>query len=155
MDSAKFGDRLQIIGTFGVIASLLFVALQLKQSHEIALATQYQSRSQAAMDFWIGEVQSGLASGPYYRHFNEEMTERDRRASYNRVQWRWQMLDNSHFQYQAGFIDDETWQVFQSWMQRQYGNCEWRFVYDYRRNLLRPSFIEFVESFDDPCESGD
>jgi hypothetical protein len=36
MDSANFNDRLQIAGMLGIIASLVFVGLQLKQTDEIA-----------------------------------------------------------------------------------------------------------------------
>jgi len=41
MDQRKIGDWLQIVGMFGVIASLLFVGLQMKQSHEIAKSATY------------------------------------------------------------------------------------------------------------------
>ena len=45
MDSAKLNDWLQVIGLFGVIASLIFVGLQMKQDREIALAGTYQDRT--------------------------------------------------------------------------------------------------------------
>jgi hypothetical protein len=38
MDSAKVNDWMQVVGIFAVVASLLFVGLQMKQTHEIALA---------------------------------------------------------------------------------------------------------------------
>ena len=50
MDSAKLSEWLQIIGMFGVIASLIFVGLQMKQNHEIALSATYQSRAQMEID---------------------------------------------------------------------------------------------------------
>jgi hypothetical protein len=37
MDSAKLKDWMQVVGIFAVVASLLFVGLQMKQTHEIAL----------------------------------------------------------------------------------------------------------------------
>lgn len=37
----KLGDWLQIIGLFGVIGSLIFVGLQLKQTQAIALSETY------------------------------------------------------------------------------------------------------------------
>ena len=43
MDSAKLNDWLQVIGLFGVVASLIFVGLQMKQEHEIALSNGIQS----------------------------------------------------------------------------------------------------------------
>ena len=38
MDSGKLQDWMQIVGLFSLVGSLIFVGLQLKQSHEIALA---------------------------------------------------------------------------------------------------------------------
>ena len=43
MNSQKLHDWLQIIGIAAVVASLVFVGLQLKQSDEIALAQVYES----------------------------------------------------------------------------------------------------------------
>ena len=43
MDSQKLHDWLQIIGIAAVVASLVFVGLQLKQSDEIALADIFES----------------------------------------------------------------------------------------------------------------
>jgi hypothetical protein len=41
LDAAKISDWLQVIGMFGVIASLVFVGLQMKQTQEIALSNTY------------------------------------------------------------------------------------------------------------------
>jgi hypothetical protein len=38
MDSAKVNDWMQVVGIFAVVASLIFVGFQMKQTHEIALA---------------------------------------------------------------------------------------------------------------------
>ena len=38
MDSAKLNDWMQILGMFAIVASLVFVGLQMKQSHQIALS---------------------------------------------------------------------------------------------------------------------
>ena len=43
MDSQKLQDWLQIVGLAAVVASLVFVGLQLKQSDEIALAEVFES----------------------------------------------------------------------------------------------------------------
>jgi hypothetical protein len=58
MDQRKLSDWLQIVGMFGVIASLLFVGLQMKQSHEIALATQYQARAEATMNLHLTSIEA-------------------------------------------------------------------------------------------------
>jgi len=58
IDTAKVQDWLQIIGTFGVIASLMFVGLQMRQTHDIALSTTYQNRTATAIDTNIGSINS-------------------------------------------------------------------------------------------------
>ena len=60
MDFAKINDWLQVIGVFGVMASLVFVGLQMKQSHEIALAAAYHARAVSAQDLRLAQMQSGV-----------------------------------------------------------------------------------------------
>ena len=45
MDRSKVHDWLEVVGMFGVIASLVFVGLQMKQTQEIALGEAYQALS--------------------------------------------------------------------------------------------------------------
>ncbi len=45
MDTAKLNDWMQVIGIFAVVASLIFVGLQMKQTQEIALSAAYQARA--------------------------------------------------------------------------------------------------------------
>jgi hypothetical protein len=42
LDSAKLSDWLQVIGLFAVVASLIFVGLQMRQTEAIALSEIYQ-----------------------------------------------------------------------------------------------------------------
>jgi len=57
-DMSKVNDWLQVVGMFGVIASLVFVGLQMKQAHQIALSEIYQSRSDASASISISTVGS-------------------------------------------------------------------------------------------------
>ena len=59
MDSAKINEWLQVVGLFGVIASLLFVGLQMKQDREIALSTATQARTETTIQNILG-----MASNP-------------------------------------------------------------------------------------------
>jgi len=45
MDSSKVNDWLQVVGLFGVIGSLMFVGLQMKQDQAIAMSAASQSRT--------------------------------------------------------------------------------------------------------------
>ncbi len=133
MDSAKLNDWMQVIGIFALVASLIFVGLQMKQAHEIALADQYQSRSQTTIDFMLVRMESDDVNPRF--------------AS----QVRWTMMDNNHFQYQQGFLTSEAWQAYANFIRNLYARCEDRLVFEDRKPFLRGSFVEFVESHADPC----
>jgi hypothetical protein len=45
MGAVRFTDWIQIAGLFAVFGSLVFVGMQMCQTHEIASATLYQMRS--------------------------------------------------------------------------------------------------------------
>ena len=47
MDTAKLNDWLQVIGIFAVVASLLFVGLQMKQSQNIAIVETFGDISES------------------------------------------------------------------------------------------------------------
>ena len=45
MNAEKLSDWLQVVGMFGVIASLLFVGLEMRQTREIAISQIYHARA--------------------------------------------------------------------------------------------------------------
>ena len=47
MDTAKLNDWMQVVGIFAVVASLLFVGLQMKQSQDIAVVETYGNISES------------------------------------------------------------------------------------------------------------
>ena len=61
MSSSKLNDWLQVIGLFGVIASLVFVGLQMMQDREIALSAIYQERASAVPEFFTSIATDDVA----------------------------------------------------------------------------------------------
>jgi hypothetical protein len=51
MDSTKIKDWLEIVGIFGVIASLIFVGMEMRQSQQIAIATINSQRTDTTVQF--------------------------------------------------------------------------------------------------------
>lgn len=48
------------LGTLGIIGSLIFVGLELQQSHTIALAGQIQARNQMAADLLLAPLEGNM-----------------------------------------------------------------------------------------------
>ena len=60
MDSGKLNEWLQVVGLFGVIASLMFVGLQMKQDREIALSAATQARTETTIQSILGMVSNPI-----------------------------------------------------------------------------------------------
>ena len=56
MNSEKINDWLQVAGLAGVIGSLIFVGLQLKQAQAIALSDVYQNRTATNIEANAGAI---------------------------------------------------------------------------------------------------
>lgn len=113
MNTTKINEWLQIIGMFGVIASLLFVGLQMKQAQEIALSATYQARTATSVDLSVGSINSpeylsGMAK--VYTNTTESLTMQE----YIALVWEFASLmslfENNHLQYELGFLPEEHWQ---------------------------------------------
>ncbi len=151
MKSAKLNDWMQVIGIFALVASMIFVGLQMKQAQKIALAEQYQSRAKTTVDFFLTRMGSDLVAESYLESIGQDVTPREIRHRNNVSQVVWTMMDNNHFQYQQGFLNEETWQGYENFIRTVYADCENRRVFERRKPIMRESFKDFVESFGGSC----
>lgn len=152
MDSGKLQDWMQIVGLFSLVGSLIFVGLQMKQSHEIALANQYQARAAATQDMFMSMQESGINMGRLRKPI-DELSPLEAAAKHNRTSWTWIQYDNHFYQYNAGFLDEESWQGLSTRMRVAYNYCDMRYVWESARKYYRPSFVRYIESLDDACEA--
>jgi len=151
MDWAKLNDWMQVVGMLAIIASLLFVGLQLKQTQEIALADQYQARAEAAQNMFLAIQESGISMSSLGKPMSDQ-TPAEVTASINVSYWSWTQYDNHYFQYGAGFLDDESWRGISRRIQRQYDLCDRRSVWESMKRYIRPSFVTYVEALEDKCQ---
>jgi len=112
MNSKNLNDWLQIIGIIGVIASLIFVGLQLKQSHEIALSAAYQARADASVAMSMSaantpEFTSGTAK--LYKVEFDKITAQEFVALEYNFGAIMTLYENQHQQYELGFLPEEHW----------------------------------------------
>jgi len=143
MDSAKLNDWMQVIGIFAVVASLVFVGLQMKQDHKIAMAAAYHARAQTTVDLtmaaaanplWLSAQHKWRAEGP------DSLTPEERLSNiYVRVA-NLQLWDSIHYQYVSGLIDEEQWQRTRSAMRISMQDRSIRDVYEGGRDYYRPSY---------------
>jgi len=113
----------EIVGAMGVIASLIYLAVQIRQNthamdegRRLALAQTYQIRADALQHMLVTAANSEIGSIIHkltVDGYPEDVTALDRLSDEDRVRFRlWQIAqhthwDNLYFQYQQGFLDEE------------------------------------------------
>ena len=147
MKFTDWKELAELIGIVAIVASLLFVGLQLKQGHEIALATQYQARAETTQNLHLAGIESDWTIPVLRDKVSDEVSIKDT----NLWLWFWIQMDNHYYQYQAGFLEESAWQAQLKNIEEAYSFCSARFVYEWRKKGLRSEFVEVVESLADPC----
>lgn len=160
MDSAKLNDWMQVVGIFAVVASLIFVGLQMKQSQEIAIAAQYQERANAANDLLLAFLEnpnaergSRLLEAAIREEWPTNLAQRLAAMEPAEVDARlleyealMTLYDNNLFQYESGFLDEDSWLAFRSRMLGVLGDPLNRQFYERMKQAYRPGFRVVVDT---------
>ena len=114
MNSQKLNDWLQIVGLFGLIASLLFVGFQIKQTQDIAEANTSQTRAWATAELHMMRASSPTLNSAFAKLW-VGATSQLRPDELVALFWHYTALlkvSESNFdQYQRGFLPLDRWQV--------------------------------------------
>jgi len=113
MTNFRYRDLAEAIGILAIVASLIFVGLQIKQSHEIAMASTYQARSQATQELKATALSSpDLVSAltKIYGGDYDDITPSEYVALDTYFSASMSGYENLHYQHQQGFLPDEHWE---------------------------------------------
>lgn len=159
MNSEKFREWLEIFGIFGIIASLLFVGLEMRHSQKIALSAAYQARSDSSMVIRMAVVESEalqsangkLRQGKAFDDLSpEELSAVIALTSGNMI-----YLENMHYQYVNGFISEEHWETNRAELRQLLGrDKEWRQRQLAFCRFFRESFCAEIRDAVERIESG-
>ena len=111
MNSGKIRLAVETVGIAAIVASLIFVGLQMRQTHEIALVTLMQMRSDAGRELAAAQI----ASEPLLEieakvRAGEELTPYETMTRSLAAFMFFNQFENSHFLYLKGYITEEQWQ---------------------------------------------
>ena len=116
MNTVKVRDWLEIVGIFGVIASLIFVGLEMRQSHRIALSAAYQARADSSMNLRMASLESETLQSATAKIYIQgksldQLSPEEVVVLRGRFNAQMAYLENMHYQYLNGFITEEHWQT--------------------------------------------
>ena len=141
-------DLIQLLGMVGIIGSLIFVGLEMRQSQRFALASQQQARMEVWTAMMNGLTESGVGFSGLLK--NEVPPESEVAAENWRHSIMW-VFENDYLQYSLGLMDDSIWSAKTNRLKAVLSNCEAREIFDLRKGGLRQEFVNLVESFPNEC----
>jgi len=161
MKKFNWRDLAEIIGFASIVGSLIFVGMQLRQSQEIAMASQYQERASTAVDYYSSQMQNELAiadqgkkiatavhsgiASPAIETLIETRSPESVGLWFYRNRVFFVMLDNFHYQYNSGFMADESWDAFRRQLRDNLSNEATAAYYRNYGSSFRSSFEELCD----------
>ena len=107
MDSAKINDWVQAGGIFALVASLIFVGLQLKQSQDIALSQASQSRTSTTVEILVNSAENSdfvSSIAKRQRGASDALTVEERVVIRQYALGILYLYEDQHYQYINGFL---------------------------------------------------
>ena len=121
----------ELIGLLAIVASLIFVGLELRQSHQIALAAQYQARTDAGREYFYRSLDSDYRletqatdlqvwdwSAIVLTDEDEQWLSENPPTVWAEAAY-WAVInlygfDNYHYQFESGLLSEEGWLAMKS-----------------------------------------
>ncbi len=161
MDPTKLKDWMEVVGIFALVASLIFVGLQMNQAQKIAIAEQYQIRAiygaehvgsivenEHMLEMEAAEFKSAYESGVFGDTFKKDYEAFGPTyvaAGLVMAGKALVTMDAYYFQYQQGFMEQEAWVAFRH-----------RLKNSFRGEYLSTSYLDdpqsWRESFRELCD---
>ena len=127
---------IQLVGMLSIVASLIFVGLEMRQSQRIALAAQQTARVQIFTEIVTGMTESGIAwNGPDDDYVYGNRT--------NQILW---VFENDYLQYRLGLMAESVWQAKFRILGRVVNGCRGREIFERRRDGLDTTLVSLVDS---------
>ena len=153
MSIIELGALGEFLGSIGVIATLIYLAIQIRQNthsldegRKLATAQAYQARASLVEESQRENVHSDYWPSLMVKYDEgglDALSPEERRRYRAFVQVIITRLDNLHYQYQQGFLDEEFYQSGFNALVRNLAP-QWEALDDLRQ-ARRPSFREEVE----------
>ena len=147
-------DLIQLLGMVGIIGSLIFVGLEMRQSQRIAMAGQQMERTalliegnsvftEAGLDWHsiafldqpelAGTYPSGIAGG---------------RNNYHSFLFTY---ENDYFQFSQGLMPIEVWEAKKAAQSFFYNQCRYREILNIRKAFFPDGLVKVIDSLQDNC----
>ena len=148
----KLSEVANILGVLGIIGSLIFVGVEMKQSHTIAMAAQIQDRYSMISNYHIALMTEGEVARDLIRRniftLDYDALNADEQSVLIQIKDfyvnQWQSIFAQH---ELGLVSQDVWEQTVSRIESTYVQCEWRPAYAFVTENMR----NFLDSLPSDC----
>lgn len=148
MKAASWKDIVEFVGIAAIVASLIFVGLQMKQTQEIALSAAYQARADSSLAIRMAPLESKdllsaitkMNLGKRDELTPDEVTAKDTWLGSELI-----YVENVHYQYINGFVSEEQWQTNFEELKVIFSDPDMRQGMDLMGKIMRESYFAEIQ----------
>jgi hypothetical protein len=135
----------QLIAALGVIASLFYLAVQIRQNTRSMRAMVVDALTRGITDILSGQTPEMLRSFARVVENLEDANEEDRLHALPALFALFKLFENAWFQQRQGTLDRQQWQGWDAYMRTYYHRPGVKGWWLMRRAAFAPEFREYVE----------
>ena len=130
MKKISLGTWIQLIGMLSVVAGLIFVGIEMRQTQRVALAAQQQQRAATLIEIigTFSEANSPLSWLDFVSEDFDVSEENSRALGENAAYQLWMIYENDYLQYELGLMDNEIWKAKLAAMRYLVSRCQFQDV---------------------------
>ena len=130
MKKISLDTWIQLVGMLSVVAGLIFVGIEMRQTQRVALAAQQQQRAATLIEIigTFSEANSPLSWLDFVSKDFDVSTENSRALGENAAYQLWMIYENDYLQYELGLMDNEIWEAKLAAMRYLVSRCQFQDV---------------------------
>ncbi len=144
-------DLFEAVGLVAIVASLLFLALEVRQANLSTRIAARDSATQGHIDYMAHMLDSSvLASAAAKANANQELSHLETQQLSVFHELRWRHYERVYYQYQNGVISDQEWTAYKSGITQSFReeNAMWKIsknTWEDTNAKLSGDFVAYVE----------
>ena len=147
MKNVSLDVWIQLLGMLSVLAGLVFVGLEMRQSQRIALAAQQQERASLVTEI-IGTFSETNPPISFLDFLNENLdvsNQNNRAVAETYIYRMWMVYENDYLQYELGLMDEDIWLAKLASMRNIYSRCEYKEVTERALSFSSKDLLTLVD----------
>ena len=153
-DATQIDALIQLLAMIGIIGSLIFVGLEMRQSQRIAQAGQQQDRTASFVGLLGANSEAGVDWQSTVYELNSEYGEKFtlpeivRRNNYHAHLF---FYENDYFQYSQGLMPQSVWDAKLEALTFFSNQCDMEDLMNSRKNWFPRRFVEIINNLANEC----